>query len=131
MASRWADWRAQATHDLEQAAASAAARRFDWSCFAAHQAAEKAVKALHLRLGQEAWGHVVARLLAELPESASVPAALIDAARVLDTFYIPTRYPDSHAAGPPYEHYGRIQGEEALRHAGDIIAFVDQALAEG
>jgi HEPN domain-containing protein len=130
VANRWADWRAQARHDLEQAAASAAAGRFDWSCFAAHQAAEKAVKALHLRLGQEAWGHVVARLLADLPESASAPAALIDAARVLDTFYIPTRYPDSHAAGPPYEHYGRIQGEEALRHAGDIIAFVDQALAE-
>jgi HEPN domain-containing protein len=131
VASRWADWRAQAKHDFEQAAASAAAERFDWACFAAHQAAEKAVKALHLRLGQEAWGHVVARLLAELPESASAPVALIDAARVLDTFYIPTRYPDSHAAGPPYEHYGRIQGEEALRHAGDIIAFVDQALAEG
>jgi HEPN domain-containing protein len=130
MASRWADWYAQARHDLDQADASAAAERFDWACFAAHQAAEKAVKALHLRQGQEAWGHVVARLLADLPEAASAPAALIDAARVLDTFYIPTRYPDSHAAGPPFEHYGRLQGEEALRHARDILAFVDQALAE-
>ncbi len=130
MASRWADWYAQAQHDLEQARASAAAGRFDWACFAAHQAAEKAVKALHLRHGQEAWGHVVARLLAELPLAAPAPDALIDAGRVLDTFYIPTRYPDSHAAGPPYEHYGRLQGEEALRHAGDIVAFVDQAVAE-
>jgi HEPN domain-containing protein len=130
MASRWADWYAQARHDLDQADASAAAERFDWACFAAHQAAEKAVKALHLRQGQEAWGHVVARLLADLPEAASAPAALIDAARVLDTFYIPTRHPDSHAAGPPFEHYGRLQGEEALRHARDILAFVDQALAE-
>jgi HEPN domain-containing protein len=48
----------------------------------------------------------------------------------LDTFYIPTRYPDSHAAGPPFERYGRLQGEEALRRAGDVIAFVTEALAE-
>lgn len=129
MANRWSDWHAQAQHDLAHAAAAAAAGRFDWACFAAHQAAEKATKALHLRHGQEAWGHVVARLLSELPQTVAAPADLIDAARVLDTFYIPTRYPDSHADGPPFEHYGRLQGEEALRHAGDILAFVDQALA--
>jgi HEPN domain-containing protein len=131
VASRWADWYAQARHDFDQAAASADAGRYDWACFAAHQAAEKAVKALHLRLGQEAWGHVVARLLAELPSAQAAPPDLIDAARVLDTFYIPTRYPDSHAEGPPFEHYGRLQGEEALRRAGDVIAFVAEALAEG
>lgn len=130
MTQRWADWYAQARHDLEQATASATAGRYDWACFAAHQAAEKAVKALHLRHGQEAWGHVVARLLAELPAAVAPPPDLIDAARVLDTFYIPTRYPDSHAAGPPFEHYGRLQGEEALHRAGDVIAFVAEALAE-
>jgi HEPN domain-containing protein len=130
VANRWADWNARTRHDLEHAEAAAAAGRYDWACFAAHQAAEKAVKALHLRLGQEAWGHVVARLLAELPAASSAPTRLVDAARVLDTFYIPTRYPDSHAAGPPFEHYGPLQGEEALRHARDILAFVDQALAE-
>lgn len=30
---------------------------------AAQQAAERAVKALHLHNGQEAWGHVIAKLL--------------------------------------------------------------------
>ena len=130
MANRWADWYAQSRHDLEHAEAAAAAGRHDWACFAAHQAAEKAVKATHLRLGQEAWGHVVARLLAQLPAPTVAPAELIEAARVLDTFYIPTRSPDSHAEGPPFQHYGRLQGEEALRHARDILAFVDQALAE-
>lgn len=129
MANRWADWHAQARHDLEQAEASKAAGRFDWACFAAHQAAEKAVKALHLRLGQEAWGHVVARLLSELPSEVAAPDDLVDAARSLDTLYIPTRYPDSHADGPPFEHDGRLQGEEALRHARDVLTFVDQALA--
>ena len=50
----------------------------EWACFAAHQAAEKAVIALHLHLGQEAWGHVVARLLSEIP--VAVPEGLVERA---------------------------------------------------
>lgn len=56
MAQRSGDWFAQAEHDLEHARAAAGEARFDWACFAAHQAAEKAVKALHLHHRQEAWG---------------------------------------------------------------------------
>src|SRR2546427_3448141 len=56
MAARWNDWLRQATRDLDQARDSQRAERHEWACFAAHQAAEKAVKALHLHLGQEAWG---------------------------------------------------------------------------
>jgi HEPN domain-containing protein len=57
---------------------------------------------LHLSLGQEAWGHVVARLLAELP----IPAAadLADKAKVLDNFYVATRYANGHVEGAPFEH---------------------------
>ena len=65
--NRAKDWLAQAERDLEHAVASRVQGRHKWACFAAQQAAEKAVKALHLALGQEAWGHVIARLLAELP----------------------------------------------------------------
>jgi HEPN domain-containing protein len=28
--------------------------------------------------------------------------------RVLDTFYIPSRYPNSHPEGAPFEHYGPL-----------------------
>jgi HEPN domain-containing protein len=90
---------AQAERDLEQAADSRVAGRHEWACFAAHQGAEKAVKALHLRLGAEAWGHAVARLLSELPADRSVPDQLIEMARSLDAFYIPTRYPNGHPEG--------------------------------
>lgn len=130
VANRWADWQAQAWHDLEHAEATASGGRYAWACFAAHHAAARAARALHLRHGREAWGHVVARLLADLPPGSSAPIQLVDAACVLDTFYIPTRYPDSHSAGPTFEHCGCLQGEEALRHARNIFAFVDQALAE-
>jgi HEPN domain-containing protein len=121
------DWFAQAERDLEHARAAQREGRHEWACFAAHQAAEKAVKALHLRKGQEAWGHVVARLLAELP--VRVPADLPDKAKVLDAFYVPTRYPNGHPEGAPFEHFGRLQSDEAIRHAGEILEFVRPSLA--
>lgn len=129
MPNRARDWLAQAERDFEHAREARDAGRHEWACFAAHQAAGKAVKALHLHHGQEAWGHVVARLLKELPPQAGVPAELIERARVLDNFYIPTRYPDSHPEVAPFEHYGPLQSGEALEHAGAILSFVRHALA--
>src|SRR5262245_7185516 len=67
MGNRAHDWFEQAERDLEHARASQEQNRHEWACFAAQQSAEKAVKALHLGLGQEAWGHIIARLLVELP----------------------------------------------------------------
>lgn len=127
MPSRANDWFNQAKRDLEQAGDSQKSERHEWACFAAQQAAEKAVKALHLYLGQEAWGHVVARLLDELP--IDVPAELIEKAKVLDNFYIPARYPNGHPAGAPFEHYGSLQSGEALAYASAIIEFVDSKMA--
>ena len=124
MPNRWRDWFRQAERDLEHAGASASAGRHEWACFAAHQAAEKAVKALHLKLGQEGWGHVVARLLADLPAAMSVPDDVIERGRVLDNFYLPTRYPNAHPSGSPFEHYGPLQSGEAIGHAGQILEFV-------
>ena len=127
MPNRSGDWLAQAIRDLEQARSSRAEGRHEWACFAAHQSAEKAVKALHLNFGQEAWGHVVARLLAESPSP--VPEDIVEKARFLDNFYVPTRYPNGHPAGAPFEHYGRIQSEEAIRYAGEIVEFVSAQMA--
>ena len=128
MAQRSQDWWRQAQLDLETAAEIYANGRHEWACFVSHQAAEKAVKALHLAHGQEAWGHIVARLLADLPTPAA--EGLIASGKVLDNFYIPAQYPNGHPEGAPFEHYGPIQGELALCHARDICRFVDQALAE-
>ena len=123
MPDRSGDWMQQALRNLDQARDSADADRHEWACFAAEQAAEMAVKALHLHLGQEAWGHVVRRLLEELPGTVSVAQELLEAARTLDAYYIPTRYPNGHPAGAPGEHYGPLQSTEAIRYAGQIIEF--------
>lgn len=127
MSNRARDWLAQAEKDLEVAGLAQANDKHDWACFAAQQAAEKAVKALHLHHGQEAWGHVVARLLRELP--VVPPPALIDRGMVLDNFYVSSRYPNGHPEGAPFEHYGKLQSSEAIAHAGEIIAFVRVQMA--
>lgn len=129
MANRALDWLNQAQRDYRHAVDSHQRQDYEWACFAAQQAAEKAVKALHLAWGQEAWGHVIAKLLRELPEEVSVPAELINKAMVLDNFYIPPRYPDSHPEGAPFEHYGELQSKEAIAYAGEIIAFVRAKMA--
>lgn len=127
MPNRAPDWLAQARRDLEQAEASRRDGRHEWACFAAHQCAEKAVKALHLHRGQEAWGHVVARLLTELPAPPGVE--LVDRARVLDAGYVPTRYPNGHPEGAPFRHYGDLQSREAIQHARAILDFVTAQMA--
>jgi HEPN domain-containing protein len=129
MPNRSHDWYRQAQRDLEQATDARQAGRHEWACFAAQQAAEKAIKALHLHCAQEAWGHVAARLLRELPAQITVPEELVQQAHVLDNFYIPTRYPNSHPEGAPFEHYGPLQSEEAIRYASAILAFVSVHMA--
>lgn len=73
---------------------------------------------------------MIARLLQELPPEVTVPAELMDQARVLDNFYIPTRYPNSHAEGAPFEHYGPLQSEVALQYACAIVEFVRAQMGE-
>jgi len=127
MPNRSEDWLVQAGRDLDQARASRLEGRHEWACFAAQQAAEKAVKGLHLAKGQDAWGPVVATLLVELP--LAVPANLIEKAQVLDNFYVATRYVNGHTEGAPFEHYGPLQSGQAIDYAGEIVTFARSQVA--
>ena len=130
MPDRSRDWLTQAERDLDQAIDSRAAGRHEWACFAAHQAAEKAVKALHLSCGQQVIGHVVRVLIEHLPESVTVPASFPDLARTLDAYYVPTRYPNGHPSGAPGDHYGDLQSEQAIDYARQIVEFARSQMAE-
>jgi HEPN domain-containing protein len=66
--------------------------------------------------------HVVADLLEALP--LEVPRDLVERGRVLDNFYIPTRYLNAHPSGAPSDHYGPLQSGDALEHAEGIVGFV-------
>ncbi|MDD5675705.1 MAG: HEPN domain-containing protein [Chitinivibrionales bacterium] len=129
MPNRYLDWLNQALRDLEQAKESQVAKRHEWACFAAQQAAEKAVKSLHLKNGQEAWGHMIAKLLSDLGPDFNIPQDLIEKGRVLDGAYIPSRYPNGHPEGAPFEHFGSLQSKEMIDYAGEIIEFVRAQMA--
>lgn len=132
--NRSADWLHQAHSDLDLAAVSAAAGHHEWACFACHQAVEKALKALHLHHGQQAWGHGLGRSWRELPPAVGAALAealsdLEDRLRILDALYIPTRCPDSLPDGAPSDHFGRLQSDDAQRHARSIVDAITTALA--
>lgn len=49
---------------------------------------------------------------------------LIEKGKVLDGFYIPTRYASGHPEGAPFEHYGSINNRDGISYAREIIEFV-------
>jgi HEPN domain-containing protein len=60
----------------------------------------------------------------------TVPDNLVQKAKVRDNFYVATRYANSHSEGPPFEHYGPIQSEDAIKYAREILSFVRLQMAE-
>jgi len=130
LVSRALDWLRQAVRDLEHARRSMELGDYEWACFAAQQAAEKAVKALYQRLGVEVWGHSISRMLEALPEGYKPPEELIDMARELDRHYIPTRYPNFHPEGAPMDYYSRVDAERAIRYAEEVLGFVRSKVPE-
>jgi len=129
MPERSGDWIAQAERDLEHAHHAAAGGFHEWACFSAQQAAEKALKGAHQHLAQEVWGHSVKYLLEALPEGCGVTEALRDSGRILDRFYIPTRYPNGFDQGKPGDYYTAADSEVALGRAEAIVRFCTGILA--
>ncbi len=99
MSERSADWLRQADADLRHARHARNDGDYDWSAFACHQAAEKAIKALFQKLNRDAWGHSLTLLLGELPEGRRPEPEIVDRAKALDKHYIPTRYPNGFERG--------------------------------
>ena len=117
------DWLAQAQRDLSHAVDAAKSGHFEWACFSAQQGAEKAVKAVYLRLHGEGWGHSVLKLLEGLADHVTVADPLLDAARALDKHYIPTRYPNGFDQGFPGNYYTKKEADEAITYARQITEF--------
>ncbi|MHA1699973.1 MAG: HEPN domain-containing protein [Promethearchaeota archaeon] len=117
------NWLRQAEKDLQHAEHCIQHEDFEWACFSAQQAAEKATKALFYSVNIEAWGHSVSKLLSNLPNNVKPTQALIDFAKELDKHYIPSRYPNAHPSGAPMDYYTKIEAERAVNHAKKIIEF--------
>ena len=99
---------------------------YNWACFKAHQSAEFAVKGLLRGLGLSAYGHSVSALLAAAPTELKA-LNLLQQAKTLDKYYVPTRYPNAWAEGSPSDYYTREDASQAIGYAKSIIGWVEEA----
>ena len=129
MVERSKDWIRQAERDLAVAEDLLEAEDFEWSCFVAQQAAEKGIKAVLQRLNAAAWGHSIFELMRIISKKVEVNEELLNCARSLDRYYVPTRYPNGFESGSPYEYFTRRDAEDAIFCSRRIIEFCNGILA--
>jgi HEPN domain-containing protein len=130
MVERSLDWLKQAKRDIQNSEYEIKGGFYEYACFLAQQASEKAVKAVFQKIGAEAFGHSVAGLLKKLSEHTKVTDELIRYAKELDKAYIPTRYPNSHPEGAPYELYTREEAERLIGYGREVVEFCENLLSK-
>jgi HEPN domain-containing protein len=111
---------AQAVDDLEAAVLLRNGEKHAQACFMSQQAGEKALKAALYSQLRESRTHVLKMLVRDLDTTA--PKNVLDCARVLDDYYIPTRYANGHDSG--------LQSEQAIEYAGVLIEFARSRMAQ-
>jgi len=126
-ARRW--WR-QARRDLESADINAEHARHEVACFLCQQAAEKALKAFLYAQGESP---VLGHSLLELSQRAGAydPAlvALRDAAKILDAYYIASRYPNGLTDDvAPLDFFDSTDADRARTACRNILATVEPRL---
>ena len=120
-------WLRQAESDLAFAELGAREEFPAQACFTSQQAAEKALEAIHYLSGERfVPGHSLVELLGTSAEPTGTLARLLDSARQLDQYYIPTRYPNGLPGGIPAEMFTDSQAEDAVNRA---RAFIEAARA--
>ena len=125
-------WFSEALWDLDTAKILHREKRFNAAAFYAHQAGEKAVKALLYYANEAPWGHSVRELLERYFEKmgGEPDSELMNCARELDRHYIPSRYPNAHPSGTPHEAYDEEISLRALKAAEKVIDFFREKLGE-
>jgi HEPN domain-containing protein len=116
-------WTVQAEADLKAAKDSLKDGHYDWACFQSQQSAEKALKSfLYSRGYTSIITHSLKELVRECKRIEEEFSALESKARHLDTFYIPTRYPNGLVGElSPSEFYEREDAEKCVSYTGSIL----------
>jgi len=117
-------WLRQAEGELKWAQDSFGSENWALVCFLCQQTSEKALKAIAFASGVS---QVRSHSTFEIAESLKINGELANACRILDQYYMTTRYPDALPGGVPCDMFVKSQAEEALRFA-DL--FILRARAE-
>jgi len=125
-------WFEQAKADLAVARDVFAAGHHYFVCFLAQQVAEKALKGfLYSRGEEDIIGHSVEELCAWCGELIPAFAELRERISILDTYYLPTRYPNALPGGIPARTFNRAAAEQALALAESALSFSIQQAEKG
>jgi len=123
------DWLAEARADLRHAEASTRIGDYSWACFAAQQAAEKALKALVLHvLGEYPRGHDLVKLYRRVREFVKLELSEGSLAR-LSAYYTQARYPNAGIERPS-EEITREQADEAVAVARGVVDEVSKVIGD-
>lgn len=116
-------WLRQAEKDLESARDSLVTKHCEWACFQSQQAAEKALKAFLYSKGLRAiLTHSIRDLVLDCSKYEEEFSNLVSQGKILDTYYIPTRYPNGLVGDDiPAEYYSREDADQCISYAGLIL----------
>ena len=126
--SRYEDWMRQAERNLKSAKVNYEVELYEEVCFEAHQAAEKALKALLNYLNKGRRGASVTFLVKE--SGLQLDDDLLNCLKYLDKHYIPTRYPDVYDEGAPCDYYTREDADRCLSCANLIVEWVTRVVGK-
>jgi len=119
------DWLEQAKRTVSSAEHSAKGGFFEDACFLSHQAALLSVVGLLIRLGEVETGPSVYYMLRRVEGTTK---EILHKARILDTFYLPSRYPYCFEKGTPKDYFDEETAKEAIENAKNILEFVERQL---
>ncbi len=124
-------WLQQALHDLDDAKFVLGGSRYNVACFLAQQAAEKFIKAfLYGKGAPDIRGHSVRDLCMVAAKLDKELSNLCKRWRVLDKYYIPTRYLNGLPGGIPSEAFDKDDALRAISIAEDIATEIQRKLRE-
>lgn len=123
-------WLRQVEHDWTVAESDFQRDFYSDCCFMCEQAAQKAMKAFLYAQGERAIAeHSIGGLMKRAITYERDFQLLLEKARMLDQYYIPTRYPDAMAdPAVPFESYAREQASQALAFAREIVDLVKRKI---
>lgn len=125
---RSSDWIKQARRDLERAHLDVKTKYYEWACFTSQQASEKAVKAVYQALNSSVRGHSVVKMLKGIEVQFDVPDNIKHSARILDRYYIGSRYPNGFPEGSPCDYFDEKIAKEAYNAASKILGFCEDII---
>ena len=119
-------WLRQAEKDLDSARDSLTAKHYEWACFQSQQAAEKALKAFLYSKGLRAiLTHSIRDLALDCSKYEKDFSNLVNQGKVLDSYYISTRYPNGLVGNKiPSEYYSQEDADQCISYAELILKTV-------